>query len=96
MSKPTHIVRFVAEEDGRTHLGQPVDTKRDVGLDAVDGTLIKAYRVNGSIFDGLVTKQILTVKQLLAPVTQQDCNFIRCVGLNYKDHAEVSWSKGCL
>jgi len=28
------------------------------------------------------------VSQLLAPVTREECNYIRCLGLNYKDHAK--------
>ncbi len=28
------------------------------------------------------------MSQLLAPVTREECNYIRCLGLNYKDHAK--------
>jgi hypothetical protein len=91
MSSPTHIIRFIAEEDHRVHLGQLVDTDRDVGLDSVQGHPIKAYMINGTIFDGQVLKdQILTVRQLLSPVAPEKCNYIRCLGLNYVDHAHVS------
>jgi len=84
----THLIRFIAVEDTRTHLGQLVDTSRDIGLDSVDGKEIKAYLINGSIFDGEVTEHIMTVKQLLSPVSREDCNYIRCLGLNYMDHAK--------
>jgi len=86
-SKATHIIRFVANEDNRIHLGQLVDTSRDIGLDSVEGKEIKAYLINGSIFAAEVTEHVYTVKQLLSPVSQEDCNYIRCLGLNYKDHA---------
>jgi hypothetical protein len=93
----THLIRFIAVEDNRTHIGQLVDTSRDVGLDSVAGTKIQAYLINGSIFDGEVTEQILTVKQILSPVSMEDCNYIRCLGLNYMDHAKVkhhqNWSQ---
>lgn len=89
MSKPTHIIRFISQEDNRIHLGQLVDTTRDIGLDSVAGKEIKAYLINGSIFSGEVTKHVYTVKQLLSPVSMEDCNYIRCLGLNYKDHAAV-------
>jgi len=89
MSKPTHIIRFVANEDSRVHLGQLVDTSRDVGLDTVEGKTITAYEINGSIFDGEVTRNTLTVKHLLSPLSMENCNYIRCLGLNYKDHANV-------
>ena len=90
MPAPTHIIRFIAVEDNRTHIGQLVDTSRDAGLDSVDGKEIKAYLVNGTIFQGTVTDKIYTVKQLLSPVSREDCNYIRCLGLNYMDHAKVS------
>lgn len=89
MPAATHIIRFVANEDHRVHIGQLVDTKRDVGLDSVEGKEIKAYLINGSIFDGEITDKVYTVKQLLSPVSMEDCNFIRCLGLNYMDHAKV-------
>jgi len=84
----THLIRFVAEEDNQIHVGQLVDTSRDVGLDSFEGRKIEAYLINGSMFSGEVTKHVLTVKQLLAPIDREHCNYIRCLGLNYKDHAE--------
>ena len=86
----THLIRFIAVEDSRVHIGQLVDTSRDVGLDSVEGTKTQAYLINGSIFDGEVTDQVLTVKQILSPVSIEACNYIRCLGLNYMDHAKVS------
>lgn len=90
MPEATHIVRFVAAEDNRIHVGQLVDTSRDIGLDSLEGRKVEAYLINGTIFNGEVTDKIYTVKQLLSPVSQEDCNYIRCLGLNYSDHAEVS------
>ncbi|CAG8947105.1 unnamed protein product [Penicillium salamii] len=84
----THLVRFIAVEDSQVHLGQLVDTTRDVGRDSVDGVKIAVKVIEGTIFDGRVTHDILHVKQLLAPVTQDQCSYIRCLGLNYIDHAQ--------
>ena len=89
MPAATHIIRFVANEDSRIHIGQLVDTSRDVGLDSVEGKGIKAYLINGTIFQGEVTDKIYTVKQLLSPITKEDCSYVRCLGLNYMDHAKV-------
>ena len=89
MAQPTHIIRFVATEDSRIHLGQLVDTTRDVGLDSVEGNEIKAYLINGTVFNGEVTDTVLTVKYLLSPISVEECNYIRCLGLNYQDHAKV-------
>ncbi|OKL61072.1 hypothetical protein UA08_03340 [Talaromyces atroroseus] len=58
----THLVRFIAVEDRQEHLGQLVDTTRDAGRDSVDGKEIAVYLIDGTIFDGRVTKEILHVK----------------------------------
>ncbi|KAN0120295.1 putative fumarylacetoacetate hydrolase [Hyaloscypha variabilis] len=88
MSSWTHLIRFVALEDHEVHLGQLVDNTQDVGLSTLNNVEVKAYLIQGTIFNNVVTKHILTVKQLLAPVTKEDCNYIRCLGLNYSDHAK--------
>lgn len=89
MAPWTHLIRFVAVEDNATHLGQTVDTTRDVGLDVLGSTTVKAYRVDGTLFEGDVTSHVLTVAKLLSPLTREDCSYIRCIGMNYKDHAQV-------
>jgi hypothetical protein len=60
----THLIRFIAVEDHQSHIGQLVDTSRDVGLDSFEGREIKAYLINGTIFTGKVTKTVLTVKRV--------------------------------
>ncbi|KAE8329711.1 hypothetical protein BDV39DRAFT_213539 [Aspergillus sergii] len=87
MTPWTHLIRFIAIEDHQIHLGQLVDASRDIGLDSVNGMDISAYLIDGGIFDGKVTDQIYHVKQLLSPVSKEHCNYIRCLGLNYADHA---------
>ncbi|KAL2835875.1 hypothetical protein BJY01DRAFT_238550 [Aspergillus pseudoustus] len=84
----THLVRFVAVEDNQVHLGQLIDTTRDVGRDSVDGLEIPVYVIDGTIFDGRVTEQVLHVQSLLSPVSKEECSYIRCLGLNYTDHAK--------
>lgn len=58
------MIRFVAAEDSLVHLGQLVDTSRDIGRDSVDGVEIEAYVIDGTIFDGHVTKDVMHVKQV--------------------------------
>jgi hypothetical protein len=65
----SHLVRFVAVEDSRIHLGQLVDTNRDVGKDTVNGVNILVYLIEGSIFDGCVTDKIMHVKKVHKPIT---------------------------
>lgn len=85
----THLIRFVAEEDGQIHLGN-IDAKRypDVGLSTFKGEKVSAQLVSGSAFDGVVTSKTMTVKQLLSPIAMHEVPIIRCLGLNYRDHAK--------
>ncbi len=94
----THLIRFYAVEDSgqQIHLGQLVDPSRDVGVDSFEEKPIKAYRIAGeSIFDDNAkpTTEILTVKQILAPVARGQCPYIRCIGMNYSSHANVSFER---
>ncbi|KAF2971868.1 hypothetical protein GQX73_g1657 [Xylaria multiplex] len=64
MGNWTHLIRFIAKEDHQVHLGQLVDTTRDVGKDSVDGVEIKAYLIRGTIFDGkIITGAVYTVER---------------------------------
>jgi len=83
----THLIRFIAEEDGQIHLGE-VDGKTDIGLASFNGEKITAKLIKGSIYDGKVTSKTLTVKQLLSPLATEEAGLIRCLGLNYRDHAK--------
>jgi len=85
----THLIRFIADEDGQAHLGQ-IDSKKypDVGIATYEGQKIEAKLINGSVFDGTVTERIMHVKQLLSPLSMEEVPIIRCLGLNYADHAK--------
>lgn len=89
MATWTHLIRFVAIEDDLVHLGHLIDTTRDIGLDTISNVPVQAHLVEGSIFDVRVTNSILTVKNLLSPITKEQCTYIRCIGMNYADHAKV-------
>jgi hypothetical protein len=61
----THLIRFIAEEDGREHLGQVnARTYPDVGLSVEKGEKITVKLVQGCIFDGTVTERTMTVKHV--------------------------------
>ncbi|PCH40926.1 fumarylacetoacetate hydrolase [Wolfiporia cocos MD-104 SS10] len=86
----TRLIRFVAVETGQVHLGEPVDPNQDVGLDCQQKKPIYAYEILGSAIDpaAQVTKLVLTVKELLAPLARDQVGgIVRCLGLNYADHA---------
>lgn len=66
----TRLIRFIAEEDGQTHLGE-VDAAQypDIGLSVVNGERVAVRQVTGSIFDGFVTEKILHVARVSGPVS---------------------------
>lgn len=61
----THLVRFIAEEDGQIHLGQ-VDAKKwpDIGLAIVNNQRVEVQLVKGSAFDGVVGETTLHISQV--------------------------------
>ncbi|GKZ39272.1 hypothetical protein AbraIFM66950_012195 [Aspergillus brasiliensis] len=85
----TNLVRFISEEDGQIHLGE-VDssTHPDVGISILNGERIAVKLVKGTIFDGIVTDTIMHIDRLLAPIGIEEVPIIRCMGLNYRDHAQ--------
>jgi len=60
-----------------------------VGLAAHEGRTIKAYEIFGSALDpsAQLTNNVLTVKHVLTPLSREQVGFVRCLGLNYSDHA---------
>lgn len=61
----THLIRFIAKEDGQIHLGQ-IDAGKfpDVGLATFEGKDVDARVISGSVYDGLVTDQTLHVERV--------------------------------
>ncbi|KAM5354651.1 hypothetical protein ACJ41O_001298 [Fusarium nematophilum] len=86
--KWTHLIRFIAFEDGLVHLGQVCDVSLDIGLATLASREVKAKLISGSAFDGVVTDRVMTIAQLLCPLAVSDVPIIRCMGLNYHDHAK--------
>ncbi|KAG6003805.1 hypothetical protein E4U21_001659 [Claviceps maximensis] len=84
----TRLIRFVAQEDGQIHLGEVDPAEHaDIGLAVLEGKTISARVITGSVFDGIVSSTTLTVLRLLCPLSADDVPLIRCMGLNYRDHA---------
>jgi len=92
------LIRFVAVETSQVHIGQPVDSALDVGLAVHQKRSIKAFEIAGHTLDpsAQVTKNVLTVKMLLAPLATDQVKLVRCLGLNYADHAMSSFHKHTL
>jgi len=60
----THLIRFIAVEDGQEHLGRLVETDSDVGVAMIRGETVKTLKISGTVLDGIVTNRVLTVKQV--------------------------------
>ena len=65
MAPWTHLIRFIAQEDGQIHLGQiDISEHPDVGLSSYEGKKIAAKVVSGSVYDGTITDRVLHVDRV--------------------------------
>jgi 2-keto-4-pentenoate hydratase/2-oxohepta-3-ene-1,7-dioic acid hydratase in catechol pathway len=77
------LIRFLAK-DGRTYYG---DAILPAGITDI-GKAKKARIINGSPFSNHeVTDQVEDVRVLLSPLARNDIGTVRCLGLNYAEHA---------
>ncbi|TPX12398.1 uncharacterized protein E0L32_006810 [Thyridium curvatum] len=84
------LVRFVAKEDDREYVGEPEDNALDIGAAlALDQPVSVRVFTGSSALDlsAEPTDKVLTVGRLLAPLTADEVGTIRCIGLNYRNHA---------
>ncbi|KAF2168889.1 hypothetical protein M409DRAFT_65247 [Zasmidium cellare ATCC 36951] len=85
------LIRFEAT-DGRVLRGEPILPQEDFDLGTVtEDTKLQAKVIVGSdIYDGSgeskVSDEVVQVKRLLGPLTAEDVDILRCVGLNYAKH----------
>ncbi|KAJ5183798.1 hypothetical protein N7492_001414 [Penicillium capsulatum] len=85
----TRWVRFRAS-DGEIHGGEPVDADVDVGLAIADKEDVPVRVVAGGSalnYDAEFTGEVKLMEELLSPVSPRDAGTVRCIGLNYKEHA---------
>ena len=87
----SRLVRFEAEEDGKTYQGEP---QLPSGSDSKDFDIGKNYAglkvklLSGDLYgENSVTEETKTIKKLLSPVSKEQINLFRCVGLNYVKHS---------
>ncbi|EXK27049.1 hypothetical protein FOMG_16487 [Fusarium oxysporum f. sp. melonis 26406] len=93
MSTPrfTRLVRFVPRSDpNKILIGQPVSDDTDIGLDLYNGVQVEVEVFSGTsvLSPGERTGAIETIKRLLSPLGVNEVGTIRCIGLNYKQHAQ--------
>jgi 2-keto-4-pentenoate hydratase/2-oxohepta-3-ene-1,7-dioic acid hydratase in catechol pathway len=64
----------------RLIVGQAIEKDVEVSVKVVTGNSALDY-------DAPFTGEIKTIDELLSPVSQAEAGTVRCVGLNYKEHA---------
>lgn len=70
-------------------IGQPVDSEVDVGVAVRKGEDVKVKVFSGSsvLSPGSPTDKVEVIDRVLAPISRQEVGTIRCIGLNYREHA---------
>ncbi|KFY78556.1 hypothetical protein V499_02300 [Pseudogymnoascus sp. VKM F-103] len=87
----TGLVRFIPKADSSAILlGQPADSAVDVGaaLRAGKEVLVDIFSGKSVISPGSKTGKTESIGRLLSPLAQEEVGTIRCIGLNYAQHAK--------
>ncbi|KAF2013947.1 fumarylacetoacetate hydrolase [Aaosphaeria arxii CBS 175.79] len=87
----SRLVRFVAVEDNAEHIGEPTEAGIDVGAALASSQEVRVRSFSGkSVLDPTAapTSTILTIQTLLSPLSKAEVGTIRCIGLNYRNHAK--------
>lgn len=90
MASWKRLVRFVPKSDSsKVLIGQPQDENVDVGVALRDGKEVQVDIFSGSsvLSPGSSSGETAIVERVLSPLTQNEVGTIRCIGLNYKQHA---------
>ncbi|KAG4441332.1 hypothetical protein IFR05_003195 [Cadophora sp. M221] len=86
MATFSRLVRFLAK-DGMTYYGDAILPKGVTDI----AKATQAKIIQGPIFGKHdVTDQIADIRLLLAPLALEDVKTVRCLGLNYEQHAKES------
>lgn len=77
-------MRFLAK-DGRTYYGDAVLPQGVTDI----AKARQAKVIKGEIFgEHKVTEEVKDIRMLLAPLALEDVKTVRCLGLNYEQHAK--------
>ncbi|GJN81968.1 hypothetical protein PLIIFM63780_005504 [Purpureocillium lilacinum] len=87
----SRLVRFVPKSNpSSVHIGEPTDPEIDVGLALRQGLTVEAATFSGQsvLSPGHRTGNTETILRVLSPLAAEEVGTIRCIGLNYKQHAQ--------
>ncbi|KAI2623477.1 hypothetical protein GGS26DRAFT_600352 [Hypomontagnella submonticulosa] len=85
------LVRFLPRrQDAAALIGEPVDREIDVGKAVRNGEAVQVRVFSGSsvLNPGSPTNAIETISRILSPLSAAEVGTIRCIGLNYANHAK--------
>ncbi len=85
------LVRFIPESDRlSTLIGEPVDKNVDVGQAVRAGKPVDVNVFSGTsiLNPGSQTGKTERVYSVLSPLAASEVGAIRCIGLNYRQHAD--------
>jgi hypothetical protein len=86
------LIRYTSAKDGNVRYGEPiVNDKDDIDALAQSGSLKVKILEGPTAVLAKPTGEEDEVKTLLGPLTSAEVPFVRCLGLNYKEH-----SKSCI
>ncbi|CRG87910.1 Fumarylacetoacetate hydrolase domain-containing protein 2 homolog [Talaromyces islandicus] len=86
MATFSRLIRFLAK-DGSTYYGDAILPSGTSDI----ARATTARVIKGDIFgQHQVTNQTVEIKKLLSPLARQDIKSVRCLGLNYEQHAKES------
>ncbi|EEU37342.1 uncharacterized protein NECHADRAFT_86250 [Fusarium vanettenii 77-13-4] len=86
----SRLVRFVPKSDpSRILIGQPQQSGLDVGVATRRGENVSVDVFSGTsiLSPGKETGVVEMIDRVLSPLAQDEVGTIRCIGLNYKQHA---------
>ncbi|PQE25450.1 hypothetical protein CJF30_00000155 [Rutstroemia sp. NJR-2017a BBW] len=83
------LVRFIPKSSNEVLIGQPTDPEIDVGAAVIEGKDVGVDVYSGtSVLDpGSSTGTTKEIGRLLSPLAESEVGTIRCIGLNYVQHA---------
>ncbi|KAI9650815.1 hypothetical protein NHQ30_000848 [Ciborinia camelliae] len=83
------LVRFVPKSSEEILIGQPIESGLDVGAAVIAGKEVKVDVYSGSsvLEPGTSTGTIKEIGKILSPLAESEVGTIRCIGLNYVQHA---------
>ncbi|KAK4332245.1 putative Mitochondrion protein [Rhodotorula toruloides] len=89
MSTYSRLVRFLPASSSKPVIGEPVNADQDVGLATYAGEPVEVEVFSGQsvLNPGERTGRKEIIGKLLSPLAQAEVGTIRCIGLNYLNHA---------